>query len=46
MHTKDVSYSIQDIEEAVYRPKGVITPEEAFAPIRALDVWGNGITKK
>ena len=43
MNIKEISYSIKDINEGVYRPKGVVTPEEAFGPIRALDVWGNKI---
>lgn len=46
MNIKKISYTIKDINEGVYRPKGVVTPEEAFAPIRALDVWGNRIIKE
>lgn len=46
MNIRKSSYTIKDINEGVYRPRGVVTPEEAFAPIRALDVWGNKITKK
>ena len=33
----------QYIARMTYHPKDVISPEEAFAPIRALEVWGNVI---
>ena len=39
------SITMQDFINEVYKDKNIVTPEEAFAPIRALKVWGNEVGK-
>lgn len=37
------SITMQDFLDEVYKDKNIVTPEEAFGPIRALKVWGNEV---